>query len=50
MAGSKESVDSLPVNEEKTLYLYYGAQSIKDETSESILDYQKLNPYKNHSF
>ncbi len=45
MAGSKESVDSLPVNEENTLYLYYGAQSIKDETmAESILDYHKAEP------
>ncbi|MBX3043630.1 MAG: ChaN family lipoprotein [Candidatus Kapabacteria bacterium] len=44
MTGSKEMVKSLNSNKENTLYLYYGAQCIKDETmAESIADYLKQN-------
>lgn len=45
MLGSKEKIDSLSPNEENTLWLYYGAQLIKDETmAESILNHYKEYP------
>ncbi len=45
MTGSKDAVKSLDANQENTLYLYYGAQCIKDETmAESILKYHKSHP------
>lgn len=45
MTGSSESAKSLTHNKLNTLYLYYGAQCIKDETmAESILNYYNSEP------
>jgi len=45
MLGSKEKIANLTSNQENSLYLFYGAQCIKDETmAESIYDFLKLNP------
>ncbi len=45
MLGDKERIKTLSPNKLNTLYLYYGAQCIKDETmAESILDIYKSNP------
>jgi aminopeptidase N len=47
MLGNKNRIKSLSYNEENTLWLYYGAQSIKDETmAESIKEHFEKNPDK----
>ncbi len=47
MLGDESRIKNLSYNEENTLWLYYGAQSIKDETmAESILEHFQDNPDK----
>ena len=44
MAGNPGKIKKMSLNEKNTLWLYYGAQSIKDETmAESILKYYNNN-------
>jgi uncharacterized iron-regulated protein len=45
MVGTKDDIKALNYNKLNTLYLYYGAQCIKDETmAEAILESFKANP------